>query len=105
MWRYAPDLALKPAEELVALTLADLRTLLGITGEPTFAHCMHYPRAIPQYELGYGRFKDLMTEAETKAPGLFFAGHYRDGISLSDSILSALNVADRIRDGRVKSED
>lgn len=93
----APELARKPADELVALTVADLRTLLGVTGEPTFAHCVHYPRAIPQYELGYGRFKDFMTEAETKAPGLYFAGHYRDGISLSDSILSALNVAERIR--------
>ena len=96
----APELGLKPSEELIALTVADLRVLLGVTGEPTFAHCVHYPRAIPQYELGYGRFKDLMTDAEAKARGLYFAGHYRDGISLSDSILSALNVAERIREGR-----
>lgn len=93
----APDLALRPHDELVSLTVADLRVLLGVTGEPTFAHSVHYPRAIPQYELGYGRFKDLMNAAETQAPGLFFAGHYRDGISLSDSILSALTVADRIQ--------
>ncbi|MBE7501770.1 MAG: protoporphyrinogen oxidase [Verrucomicrobiales bacterium] len=93
----APDLALLPHDELVSLTLADLRVLLGVTGEPTFAHSVHYPRAIPQYELGYGRFKDLMSAAETQAPGLFFAGHYRDGISLSDSILSALAIADRIQ--------
>lgn len=94
----APELARRPAEELVTLTTEDLRVLLGVRGEPTFAHVEHYPRAIPQYELGYGRFKDLMTAAEANAPGLFFAGHYRDGISLSDSILSALNIADRIRE-------
>jgi len=92
----APELARRPAEALVTLATEDLRVLLGVRGEPTFAHVEHYPRAIPQYELGYGRFKDLMTAAEAKAPGLFFAGHYRDGISLSDSILSALNIADRI---------
>jgi protoporphyrinogen oxidase len=38
----------------------------------------------------------LMAEIEAKAPGLFFAGHYRDGISLGDSIVSGVNVADRI---------
>jgi hypothetical protein len=37
-----------------------------------------------------------MAEIEGKAPGLFFAGHFRDGISLSDTIVSACNVADRV---------
>ena len=37
-----------------------------------------------------------MADIEQKAPGLFFAGHYRDGISLSDTIVSACNVADRV---------
>ena len=64
-------------------------------GKPTFQHSVFYPRAIPQYNVGYGRYRELMTDIEQKAPGLFFAGHYRDGISLSDTIVSACNVADR----------
>jgi oxygen-dependent protoporphyrinogen oxidase len=92
----APELALRPEAELVQLTVNDLRTMLGITGEPTFRHVVLYPKAIPQYEVGYGRFKDLMADAESRAPGLFLAGHYRDGISLGDSILSAHEVAERI---------
>ncbi len=92
----APELALRPAKDVVAMTVKDLRTLLGVTGEPTFQHVVFYPKAIPQYEVGYGRFKDLMNGMETKAPGLFFAGHYRDGISLGDSILSGHDAADRI---------
>jgi len=39
----------------------------------------------------------LMTEAENMAPGLFLAGHYRDGVSLSDAIVSGFNVADRVQ--------
>jgi oxygen-dependent protoporphyrinogen oxidase len=54
-----------------------------------------YPKAIPQYNVGYGRYREMMADIEGKAPGLFFAGHYRDGISLSDTIVSACNVADR----------
>jgi oxygen-dependent protoporphyrinogen oxidase len=91
-----PDLALLPEDKLVEFVCADLKVLLGARGRPTFHHVVVYPRAIPQYNVGYGRFKDLMTKLETDAPGLFLAGHYRDGVSLSDSIVSGINVAERV---------
>jgi oxygen-dependent protoporphyrinogen oxidase len=92
-----PDLAALPVDQLVGLTCDDLRVLLGVRGKPTFQHCVYYPRAIPQYVIGYGRYRALMDQAEQKAPGLFLAGHYRDGISLSDSIISGCNAAERIQ--------
>ena len=94
----APDLALRPADELIEMTLADLGVLLGVTGRPTFEHVAVYRKAIPQYEVGYGRFKDLMAEIEARVPGIFFAGHYRNGISLGDSIVSGDDAAGRIAD-------
>jgi oxygen-dependent protoporphyrinogen oxidase len=90
-----PELASLPPDKLFALTCEDLRVLLGVKGKPTFQHSVFYPKAIPQYNLGYGRYRTLMAEIEDKASGLFFAGHFRDGISLSDTIVSACNVADR----------
>jgi oxygen-dependent protoporphyrinogen oxidase len=72
--------------------------LLGVKGQPVFQHCALYPKAIPQYNLGYGRYRELMNEIETKAAGLFFAGHYRDGVSLGDSIVSGCNIAGRAAD-------
>jgi oxygen-dependent protoporphyrinogen oxidase len=78
------------------LTLEDCRRLFGITGQPTFQQCVVYPKAIPQYEVGYGRFKDLMSEMENRAPGFFIAGHYRDGISLGDSLVAGHDAAGRI---------
>jgi oxygen-dependent protoporphyrinogen oxidase len=91
-----PELASLSPDQLFALTCEDLRILLGVRGNPTFQHCVHYPKAIPQYVVGYGRYRDLMNEIESRTPGLFLAGHYRDGISLSDSIVSGCNVADRV---------
>ena len=91
-----PELAGKSADVLYALVCADLRILLGVRGEPTFRHHYYWPRAIPQYNLGYGRYRDLMTEIEQEAPGLFFAGHYRDGISLGDSIVSGVDIVERV---------
>jgi oxygen-dependent protoporphyrinogen oxidase len=91
-----PELASLSPEKLYELTCEDLRVLLGVKGKPTFQHCVFYPKAIPQYNVGYGRYRELMTEIESKAPGLFLAGHYRDGVSLSDSIVSGCNVVERV---------
>ena len=91
-----PELAALPQDKLVELVCEDLRVLLGVKGKPTFQHCVVYPQAIPQYNVGFGRYRELMSELEVKAPGLFLAGHFRDGVSLSDSIVSGCNVAERV---------
>jgi oxygen-dependent protoporphyrinogen oxidase len=56
-----------------------------------------YRKAIPQYNVGYGKIRSVMNEMETKAPGLFVAGQARDGVSLGDSIVSGHNVGGRIQ--------
>jgi oxygen-dependent protoporphyrinogen oxidase len=92
----APHLALQNRETLIDSVLNDLRKLLGVVGAPTFEECFLFPEAIPQYNVGYGRFKQLMSEAEAAAPGLFISGNARCGISLSDSILSAHKGAENL---------
>ncbi len=92
-----PELALKDTDSLTNLALEDLRKLLGVTGKPTFVHQFVFPKAIPQYEVGYGWFKQRMAEAEQNCPGFFLAGHYRDGISLGDSIVSGHEAAARVQ--------
>jgi oxygen-dependent protoporphyrinogen oxidase len=90
-----PELVALSPEKLIELVCADLRELLGVRGVPVFQHVTIYPRAIPQYNLGYEKFKTAFNEIEAKAPGLFFAGHFRDGVSLGDSILSGINIVER----------
>lgn len=91
-----PELASLPPERLYDVVCEDLRVLLGVRGRPTFQHSVFYPHAIPQYNVGYGRFKELMNQVEASSPGFFIAGHFREGISLSDSIVSGINIADRV---------
>jgi len=93
----APQLPLLSTEALVDLAVKDLATLLGVRGQPTFQHVAVYRKAIPQYNVGFGKFRALMNEMELNAPGLFIAGHARDGISLGDSIISGRGVAGRIQ--------
>ena len=92
----APELALLEPDAAAELVIKDLRTILGVTGRPTFRHHFLFRKAIPQYEVGFGRFKELMNQLEQNAPGLFLAGHYRDGVSLGDSMVSGQNAAERI---------
>ena len=91
-----PEIASLPPDKLFEIVCEDLRVLLGVKGKPVFTHHHFWPRAIPQYNVGYGKYKGLMNDLETKAAGLFLAGHYRDGISVGDSIVSGSKAAERV---------
>jgi oxygen-dependent protoporphyrinogen oxidase len=91
-----PELAELKAEELIRLTRDDLGVLLGVKGKPVFEYSALYSKAIPQYNVGYAKFKTLMDEIEAKNRGVFFAGHFRDGVALADLIVAGNKVAERI---------
>jgi oxygen-dependent protoporphyrinogen oxidase len=91
-----PDLVQSDPQTLTARVLDELRTLLGTRGDPAFRGVQVWPKAIPQYVLGYGRFKDIAEQTERTNPGLVLAGTYRDGVSLGDAIGSGERAASRI---------
>jgi oxygen-dependent protoporphyrinogen oxidase len=91
-----PDLANADLNTLTARVLDDLRLLLGVRGEPTFRAFHLWPRAIPQYTLSYGRFKEIMDDAERRNPGLALTGAYRDGVALPEVMAAAGQAANRL---------
>jgi len=91
-----PDFVEADPQTITARVLDELRFLLGIRGEPTFKAIQVWPNAIPQYVLGYGRFKDIADQTEHNNPGLALAGTYRDGIALNDALNSGLRAAERL---------
>jgi protoporphyrinogen/coproporphyrinogen III oxidase len=93
-----PDFVQADPQTQTARVLDDLRVLLGAQGEPTFRAVQVWPKAIPQYVLGYGRFKDIADEVERRNPGFLLAGTYRDGISLGEAIASGERAAARASD-------
>ncbi len=102
-----PQLAALSPEALRPQVLADLRDLLGVEGDPVFSRATFWPHAIPQYNLGYERFLDLMARTETDHAGLFIGGHVRDGISLANCIASGGRLAEAAGSyvGYVRQED
>jgi oxygen-dependent protoporphyrinogen oxidase len=91
-----PDFVQMDAQTLTARVLDELRILLGAQGEPSFRAIQIWSKAIPQYVLGYGRFKDIADEVERRNPGFLLAGTYRDGVSLAEAIGSGERAAARV---------
>jgi oxygen-dependent protoporphyrinogen oxidase len=91
-----PDLANADLPTVTARVMDDLRALLGASGEPSFRAFHLWPKAIPQYDLTYSRFKDIMDEAERRNPGLALAGSYREGVSIAEAIASGEAAAARV---------
>ncbi len=92
----SPERALMDKDKMQNLVLKDLRELLGLNGEPNFRHLSVWPKAIPQYNIGYEKYLTRMKQIEAGFPGIHFAGHYRDGISVANSILAGIGAAERI---------
>jgi oxygen-dependent protoporphyrinogen oxidase len=91
----APVLAQAPAEELIAVTRAELWDLLGARGEPVIARVRQWPRGLPQYRLGHGERMATLRGAEQRAPGLFLTGNYFAGLSVTCCMAQACETAAR----------
>jgi protoporphyrinogen/coproporphyrinogen III oxidase len=88
-----PELVGLNDRELLRIVQDELADLVGVKAPPVFTRVQRWPRAIPQYTLGYERFKEAMATVEAAAPGLFIGGNARDGISLANCIESGRRLA------------
>lgn len=90
-----PELAALSADELLNRVRPDLTALLGLRGEPVFLRHARWPRAIPQYNLGYDQHFATITAGERTHPGLFVGGQVRDGIAVPACIAAGEKLAAR----------
>ena len=74
----------------------DLDMLMGLKGDPQLVRIHRWPRAIPQYTMGYPQIQQMFTELEQEHKGLYFAGNIRRGIGLGDTVLAAYEAVEKI---------
>jgi len=91
-----PELASLPDDQLDRIVRDDLAALLGAQGEPAFRRIIRWPRAIPQYNTGYGGTVSALEKLEAAHPGLHFVGNYRGGIAAGQCIRNGLRLAEEI---------
>jgi len=88
-----PDIARLSTEALLARIAPDLKDFVGVATPPVFVRHTFWPRAIPQYILGYERYLEAIAQVEQATTGLFIGGNVRDGISLQDCIKAGEKLA------------
>jgi oxygen-dependent protoporphyrinogen oxidase len=92
--RTEPEAAGWDDGRLMSVILGELRRTVGVRGEPLIQTIRRWPRAIPQYEVGHGRFLDLAREIEDALPGLRIGGNFLRGVSVPDCIRNATELAE-----------
>jgi protoporphyrinogen/coproporphyrinogen III oxidase len=95
-------------EELTAIALAELRTMLGIAPdvEPLFSRFFRWTLAMPQYTMGHLDRVALIEERCAATPGLALAGGSYRGIGLPNCAESGENAVDKVlRDLGIVLED
>jgi oxygen-dependent protoporphyrinogen oxidase len=74
----------------------EFESLMRITGEPVHISYKFWPKAIPQYNIGYIEHENYFIKFEDENPGLILAGNYREGISVGDCIKNAEKILNKI---------
>jgi protoporphyrinogen/coproporphyrinogen III oxidase len=91
-----PELANLSDERIIQMTLEELKSIMQLSGKPVYLHLTRWQKSIPQYEIGYQRKMDALTQFEESQPGIILAGNYRGGISVGDCIQNAYTIADML---------
>ncbi len=89
-----PELAIGPERAILSATQADLVELLGVQGRPCFQVVQQWPRAIPQYTLGYAQRLQDMDDIERGNPGLYLTGSFRNGVAVGEVMTSGVLSAE-----------
>jgi len=97
--RTEPEAAGWDDDRLMSVILGELRQTVGVRGEPLIRTIRRWPRAIPQYEVGHGRFLELAGEIEAAHPGLRIGGNFLHGVSVPDCIRNATELAGAMLQG------
>ncbi|MCS7013632.1 MAG: protoporphyrinogen oxidase [Chloroherpetonaceae bacterium] len=91
-----PELVALSEAELTALACTELKEILGISATPIASAVVSWPAAIPQYGLSHSEILKAVAEYEQRCGEVFFAGNWRGGISVPDTVRQAEEVAQAI---------
>lgn len=91
-----PELLQLDDAAILKLVREELHDILGVTGEPDFAHVARWNDSMPQYHVGH---LDRVQAIEARAaqwPTLALAGNAYHGVGLPDAIHSGEQAAERL---------
>ncbi len=75
----------------------EFELLMKISAEPVAIAKRFWPKAIPQYNLGYVEHENFFDHFEKDNKGIVLGGNYRGGISIGDCIKNSEIIANKIK--------
>jgi oxygen-dependent protoporphyrinogen oxidase len=91
-----PALVERSDAELLKMVTEELQSIMSVSGNPVFSKVVRWQKAIPQYNLGYGKIVEAMERCEAENTGLFFCSNFKGGIAVGDCVMNGKKVAERI---------
>ncbi len=89
----SPRLAFGESKVLHERAWRDVSGFLKISEEPTLTVSHTWKNAIPQYKVGHHLLVQKLETVEKQFPGFYFLGNYRGGVSMSDCMGNATQLA------------
>ena len=86
-------------EELVAVSLADLRDAIGLCATPVETHVQRWGGGLPQYAVGHLDRVARIRADVARVPGLAVCGAAYDGVGIAAVVASAHRAADELLRG------
>jgi protoporphyrinogen/coproporphyrinogen III oxidase len=94
-----PEIADLSEGEVVAAVDGDIKDILMKAGSdvrPKVVGVRKWPRAIPQYNVGYFSIMDKVKGALKDSPGVFLGGNYTSGVAFGDCVQWGMDAAKEI---------
>ena len=93
-----PELVELDDQELRALVLEELESLLGVRGDPELIDVARYREMMPQYNVGHLDRVETIERLVAQIPGLVLAGNSFRGVGLPDCIARGFEAAASLLD-------
>ena len=75
----------------------EFELIMKISAEPVMISKRFWPRAIPQYNIGYVEHENYFDHFEKDNEGIILGGNYRGGISIGDCIKNSELITQKIK--------
>ncbi len=84
-------------QKVIDMARREFELIMKIRAEPFLITKRFWPKAIPQYNLGYVEHENFFDHFERDNKGIILGGNYRGGISVGDCIKNAELVVQKIK--------
>jgi oxygen-dependent protoporphyrinogen oxidase len=92
----SPELLDNDNDTLTHAVIREFKQIMNIGKDPVYIKDRLWPKAIPQYQLGYIEHERDFERFEADNPGIFLSGNFRGGISVADCIINSELVCKKI---------